>query len=125
VFLRPFGFAPLSSSGNGITDEGALALAAAMHKCGIPLQKIFLGNNLIKDQGCAALAGAIRPGLMRLGLGDNLISETGLWAVHNAAKQHLSTFERCCLFGNPGLLEGTEVYSKLHELQNINLSERG
>ena len=96
-----------------------------MHACSIPLQKVFLGNNLICDVGAAALANAIRPGLLRLGLGDNLIGTTGLWAVRDAAKEHLSTFERCCLFGNPGLEEGTEVYFKLDELHNINLSERG
>ena len=80
--------------GCGLTDSLACILATALH--GLPgLERVYLHDNTIGDEGAVAIAGALHglPGLKVVDLQDNTIGDEGAVAIAGA------------LHGLPGLEE--------------------
>ena len=85
---------------NQISDEGATALAQAM-KGNTTMQELYLGHNQISDEGATALAQALKGNttLQQLYLGSNQISDEGATALANAMKGN-TTLQQLSLYNN-------------------------
>ena len=85
---------------HNISDDGAVALAHALHH-NCTLKELDLSNNNISDGGAVALAHALHRNctLERLDLSNNSISDAGAVALAQAL-HHNSTLERLYLYGN-------------------------
>jgi hypothetical protein len=76
----------LDAGGNGATDTGAAALAAALPWCSITT--LSLADNIVSDAGAASLAGALRDStsLTSLDLSKNAIGVQGASALAGALR---------------------------------------
>jgi len=68
--------------GNGITNQGAVAIAGSLASC-VHLQKLLLGVNQIGNEGCQAIAFALPQcvELRTLGLNANVISDESAMSI--------------------------------------------
>lgn len=118
-------------SRNGITAQGAKALAKGIPECVEDL-KLFVNSNEIRNQGCIALAQKIQrlKGLksLHIGLGSNLITDQGNTMLAECLPENLEYFH-CMMRWNSCAIESTAARERMWQaadtLPNIDSKDEG